>query len=132
AALTVAYLLWSNLFTYFFYHVWQSRAQANTDWQRRRFVSLAQSICFNILGFAYIYRFFLKDEFVWKFADSALFYKDAILSLIFSSMNLFGGGSTVAEPQTILGLAAVASQAMSTFIFLTLILANTQINKETT
>ena len=94
------------------------------------FVSLIQSITFNVYGFSYLYRFFFQEDFTWKFAESLTFYRESILSFAFSALSLFGSGSTVAEPTTLTGLIVMSVQTVSTFIFLTLILSNTQINKE--
>lgn len=130
AAIITVYLLWGNVFTYFYYHVWDARHSNDISWQRRRFTSLFQSIGFHVFGFAYLYRYFALSHFKWEFAvDGTMFGKD-ILSLMFSCLNLFGSGSTVAAPTTLMGLFLLTSQIVMTFIFLTLILSNTQINKE--
>lgn len=130
ATFLCAYLLWSNLFTYFYYHVWDTRFHSNADWQRRRFVSLIQSIAYNIFGFAFLYRFQFQTEFSWKFADSIVPLRESFLPLAMSSLSLFGSTSSVAEPISLAGLTVLSIQSLSTLIFLTIILGNTQIQKE--
>ena len=128
--LIACYLLWSNVFTYFYYHVWDNRQSNSISWQRRRFVSLFQSIAFNVFGFAYLFRFFGFNDFKWELSvESTLFGKD-VLSILYSSLNLFGSGSTIASPLNLNGVILLTIQIIITFIFLTLILTNTQINKE--
>ncbi len=124
------YLLWSNVFTYFYYHVWENRQSNDLNWQRRRFVSLIQSIAFHVFGFAYIYRFTGFTLFNWKIAGTGA-SGQSFQSLAFSILNLFGSGSSVAEPHSAGGVLILICQTTITFIFLTLILANTPINKET-
>lgn len=125
-----SYLIWSNVFTYFYYHIWENRQSNDLNWQRRRFISLFQSIAFNVFGFGYLYRFFGQFDFNWVDFLGNNTLKEDILSFTFSCLNLFGAGSSVASPKTFQGIIFLTSQTIITFIFLTLILSNTQINKE--
>ncbi|MBL7665825.1 MAG: hypothetical protein JNM93_11880 [Bacteriovoracaceae bacterium] len=128
AFILTAYLLWSNVFTYFFYHVWENRHLNDVNWQRRRFISLFQSISFNVFGFAYLYRFFAKPDLKWL--ENLPENMEGPLSLMFSCLNLFGAGSILVTPQTFQGVILLTIQTIITFIFITLILSNTQINKD--
>ncbi len=55
AVLFVAYMIGTNLFVYFYHHVWRAPYDGSDENRRRRFVNLVQSFAYNLMAFAYLY-----------------------------------------------------------------------------
>ncbi len=58
-----AYLLFFNLFTYFYHHVWTPKDSPDLISSRRRYLSYLQAFAFNLFAFSYLY----SDPFVAQF-----------------------------------------------------------------
>lgn len=115
------YLIYSNLYTYFYYHVWSKEAMNTEDFEidriRRRFVTLMLSIGFSNLCFAYLYRFVYLNDFDWS---------DKIplntKSLWFSFANSLTANYEYVKPINESGVEITLTQLIVSFIFLTIIL----------
>lgn len=119
----VWYLLISNLYTYFYYHIWQNDTandQYNTPERiRRRFINLLLSIGFSNICFAYLYRFTYLLDFEWSEKVPLL-----TKSLWFSFANSLTANYEYVKPITKSGVELTLTQLIISFIFLTMILGN--------
>ena len=116
------YLLLTNIYTYFYYHIWKEESlnpdNFSIDRARRRFISLLLSIGFSNLCFAYLYRLPYLSEFKWS-NDIPLNMK----SIWFSYANSITADYEYVKPATELGINLTITQLIISFIFLTIILA---------
>ncbi|MBW3518060.1 hypothetical protein [Flavobacterium sp. NKUCC04_CG] len=119
----VWYLLYSNLYTYFYYHIWHNDTannQFNTPERiRRRFINLLTSIGFSNLCFAYLYRLPYLSEFEWS--EKIPLTTKAIW---FSFANSLTANYEFVKPITKIGVELTITQLLISFIFLTMILGN--------
>lgn len=117
------YLLYSNLYTYFYYHIWNNDTandQYNTPERiRRRFINLITSIGFSNLCFAFLYRFPYLNEFTWS--EKIPLSTKAIW---FSFANSLTASYEYVKPISKTGVDITISQLIISFIFLTMILGN--------
>ena len=115
------YLIISNLYTYFYYHVWKEESlnpdNFSIDRVRRRFITLMISIGFSNLCFAYLFRLPYVSDFKWS-NDLPLNIK----SLWFSYANSITASYEYVKPITETGINLTISQLIISFIFLTIIL----------
>lgn len=119
----VVYLLFYNLYTYFYFHFWDSRLYASdrtvTEKKlKRRFINLIGAFVFSILCFAYLYRFPFSTNFEFMVP-----FHLTINSLIFSVANSFFVDSNFIETKSLMGEVLVSMQYVSSFIFLSIILS---------
>lgn len=117
----VIYLLFMNLFTYFYYHVWNQSGIFDIDRMRRRFLALMLSFVFSIFCFTYLTEVAFFNEFVWP--ENL----DSYTALKNSFNNTFALGSI--EPTSTLGEFINYAQKIHSFIFLSIILT-TSVPKE--
>lgn len=117
------YLLYSNLYTYFYYHIWfddTANDQHNTpERNRRRFINLLTSIGFSNLCFAFLYRLPYLNEFEWS-KKIPLTTK----SIWFSCANSLTASYEFVKPISKQGVDLTIIQLVISFIFLTMILGN--------
>ncbi len=117
----VWYLIISNIYTYFYYHVWKAESlnpdNYTIDRVRRRFITLLLSIGFSNLCFAYLFRLPYVTDFKWS-NDLALNIK----SLWFSYANSITADYEYVKPITEVGINLTITQIIISFIFLTIIL----------
>ncbi|MFC4387838.1 hypothetical protein ACFOZ1_08440 [Gracilibacillus marinus] len=118
----IFYLLFYNLFTYFYHHLWSEvaiRDQYLTLHRvRRRFIALFLSIIYMIITYSYLYKVVFSENFIWS--NNLIDSKKAIL---FSISNSFAGTYQELIPLNDLGEMIKVSQTIMMFIFITLILA---------
>lgn len=121
--IVVWYLLFSNLYTYFYYHIWindTANDQHNTPERiRRRFLNLLTSIGFSNLCFAFLYRFPYLGDFEWS-EKLPLTTK----ALWFSFANSLTASYEFVKPITKDGVNLTIMQLIISFVFLTMILGN--------
>lgn len=116
------YLCFTNIFTYFYYHVWDVTSGLDIDSRRRRFVNLFLSLLFNISVFALIY----KDVGVQLKISGDFGY--LLLSLANNFMLSFEGIYSQADQDWTYKFIAM-THALTSFGFLTIILSNTVIGE---
>lgn len=116
------YLLIMNLYTYFFYHVWDENSliddRITPTRIKRRFFNIIISILYTIVGFAYLYYIPYFHEYSWRFEQPTFKH-----SLIFSISNSLTAGYNVVEPASFTGFLVATIQLTMMFIFLTVIIA---------
>lgn len=117
----VWYLIYSNLYTYFYYHIWVKESlnpdNYSIDRVRRRFLTLMLSIGFSNLCFAYLVRMPYMSDFTWS-NDSPTNLK----SIWFSFANSLTAEYEYVLPNTQNGLDITITQLIISFVFLTIIL----------
>lgn len=116
----VGYLLFFNGFTYFYHHVWSHRGTPRPNELhriRRRFISLLLAVAFSVVVFAYLYAIPFSSEF-------HLVINGALGSLVYSIATTFFAGSGFAEPLSTAANIITLAQQFNSFIFITIILAN--------
>lgn len=122
ATILVWYLLGSNLYTYFYHHVWtDDLAKGNFTFERikRRFFNLMQALFYNVFGFAYLFALPYQENFNWS--NNILKVKDAIGLSLANSMTVdYKSITAISE----VGHNLLLIETLASFIFLTIILSN--------
>lgn len=117
----VWYLLLTNIYTYFYYHIWTEEA-LNTenfaiDRIRRRFINLMLAVGYSDLCFAYLYKLPYVKELQWQ-DNSVTFLKSIWYSISNSLAANYEGVSASSD----FGNSIAMTQLIITFIFVTIIL----------
>ncbi len=112
------YLIISNIFTYFYYHVWVPPFQVNNDSKRRRFINLVISFIFSNICFAILY-----SEFYFEFYELKLGHHKELSSLLMSSYNSILGNYEVMKPKNDYGYFVSLLQLGISFVFLSIVLS---------
>jgi hypothetical protein len=117
----VWYLIITNLYTYFFHHIWTDEAldtsHFTADRIRRRFINLLLAIAYSDLSFAFLYRHPYINDFTWTSQPSSLH------ALWFSISNSFAANYSVVVPSSGTGNSITMIQLVITFIFVTIIIS---------
>lgn len=117
----VWYLLITNIYSYFYYHIWSDEALNTENFQkdriRRRFLNLMIAVGYSNLCFAYLYKFPYNKYFSWS--DNAITFLKASW---FSLSNSFGGNYDAVKPISDFSYSVSMIQLITTFIFITIIL----------
>lgn len=112
----VIYLITTNLYTYFYYHVWDKESENlesfTIDRLRNRFKNLIQAFCFSIFSFAYLYQIPFAEHYKWPSNLSSFFQ-----SVLFSSANSLTANYDGIVPNDIIGNYISISQILITFVF---------------
>lgn len=120
--LVVWYLVFTNVYTYFYYHIWDkniNKSEFDFDRIKRRFLNLGISIAFNVFTFAYLFAQPFSNNFKWNNGFSN--FQDSVLYSLASSF------TTSYEPVvtiTTIGQRLTLLETAISFIFLTIILSN--------
>lgn len=116
------YLLLTNVYTYFYYHIWTDEAlnteNFNMDRIRRRFVTLILAVGYSDLCFAYLYKVPFKHNLEWS-GDLTTFTKSAW----FSISNSLAANYDAVKPLTDFGYNVSMTQLVITFVFVSIILS---------
>lgn len=117
------YLIASNIYTYFYYHIWtKDLEKGNFDIVRikRRFLNLMLAVFFNGFCFAYFFAVPFLSNFSWPENVSPIKH-----SILFSFSNSITANYDIVKPITEIGNSLLIIETFITFIFLTIILSNT-------
>ncbi len=125
ASAVVSYLLFFNVFSYFYYHGWGSEHEpfklprnAALQRDRRRLVSFLLAFSFSFLGFAYLYAVQLPHRLEWPTEPNSL---DAIYLSISNSFTLTYSGF---QPCDQLARGVMLLQVLNVFVFLSVLIGN--------
>lgn len=114
----IIYFVVFNIFTYFYYHIWNtSFSNTSVIRDRRRFINTIQAIFYNVFGFTYLYAVPFSGYFNWDDKVSKI-----VSALNLSVSNTFLGSANV-TPNGEIGIVIMLSQYFSTFILITIILS---------
>lgn len=118
----VWYLLFTNLYTYFYYHVWSNNIQKgkhfDVDRIKRRFLNLMCAITFHFIGFAYLFNVPYKSDFTWSNGIA-----NGEHALLYSISNSFTRSYDVIAPHNSFGNNVAMIEVISAFVFLTIIVS---------
>lgn len=114
-----AYLIWTNLFTYFYYHVWDVKGEFHKDRSRRRFVNLILAVAFSNVAFAFLYDVGFAENFIVSEG-----FNGEISYLLFSTYNSLFADYEFINPINNIGSIISATQLSITFVFASIILSN--------
>lgn len=117
----VWYLIFTNIYTYFYYHVWDKdslHTDLKIDRVRRRFLNLLLSVGFSNFCFAYLYRFSYYDHFKWIGKS-----EHSLSAVWFSMANSLTSNYEFVVPKTQFGNELALMQLFLSFMFFTIILA---------
>jgi hypothetical protein len=119
----VWYLLLTNIYSYFYYHIWTDEALNTDDFAkdriRRRFINLLLAVGYSDLCFAYLYKIPYSSNFEWS-DNSTTFLK----SIWYSISNSLAANYEDVKPLTDFANTISMTQLVITFIFITIILGN--------
>lgn len=117
----ISYLLFSNLFTYFYYHVWGSRNSQRTDRDtlNRKFLNTLIAISYYLFAYAYIYQIHFPDMISW--ANGTV---DFVNAIYLSAANAFTLTYDGFAPKTQFIRIIFLSELITTFVFFTIIVTN--------
>lgn len=120
--ITVWYLIVTNLYTYFIYHVWHKDALKTEnfviDRSKRRFLNLMLAIVFSVFCFGYLINVPYINAFTW--GDNPATFVHA---LSFSFSNSLAANYNVVAPSTDEGNMICNLELLITFFFVTIILS---------
>lgn len=111
-SILIYYLLFFNLFTYFYYHAWNPTEVKDFNHERRRFLNLFSAFFFNTVGFAYLYGVVYASGAVINPEFTAISG-----SLLYSVSNAFTGSFTGFVPSSFASQTLSVIQLLMTFIF---------------
>lgn len=124
------YLISSNVFTYFYYHIWGSKHAQHDDLdsQRRRFLNFLLAITFYILCYAHLYQHHYTHYIIWP--DELVDTTNAIYLSVANAFTLTYGGFA---PKEQIARVLFMTELINTFLFFTIIVSNSipSINKST-
>lgn len=129
--IVVWYLLFANLYTYFYYHTWSSEIlndpYFDTARIKRRFLNLLLAIFYSVFGFAYLYNIPYSTEFMWASKTPNFLH-----SLWYSLSNSLTASYDQVKPITDVGNSISMIQLIIVFIFVTIIISDSipQINSD--
>jgi hypothetical protein len=117
----VWYLLITNLYSYFYYHIWTDEALNTEGFEmdriRRRFINLILAVGYSNLCFAYLYKIAYVSNFEWS-DKTPTFLK----SIWFSVSNSLAANYEAVKPLNDFSNSVSMTQLVITFIFITIIL----------
>lgn len=113
----VAYLIWTNLFTYFYYHVWTTFKLNDTERNQRRFINLILAFAFSNVCFAYLYS--LPFSTFFKVNSG---FEGRLSYFLFSSYNSLFSDYNFIAPIDMTGSILTLIQLSITFIFVSIVL----------
>ncbi len=116
----VSYFLWTNLFTYFYYHVWTTSKIEETERNQRRFVNLILAFAFSNVCFAYLYSLPFKTSF-----QITQGFEGRFSFLLYSSYNSLFSNYNFITASDMTGSVITVIQLTVTFIFASIILSKT-------
>ncbi len=114
---SVVYLLIMNLFTYFYYHIWNP-SQVNKDRIRRRFITFCCALIFNILCFNYLFYKGFSAQIEWSGIVNSGFREIFLYSL--ANTFMLSAQISVANQ---FGYYLQIAQQLASFVFLVIILS---------
>ena len=129
--IAVWYLLFANLYTYFYYHTWSSEIlndrYFDTTRIKRRLLNLLLAIFYSVFGFAYLYYIPYSTEFIWAGKTPNFLH-----SLWYSLSNSLTASYDQVRPITDVGNSISMIQLIIMFIFVTIIIGGSipQINSD--
>lgn len=117
------YLLIMNVFTYFYYHIWENKKTKRLD-SKKRFVNFILAIIYSSLSFMVLY----KNYYISDFETNNIFISNTVKAFSLSFGSFFNINNIY--PITSKGYLIFTINCIINFIFLAFILSNTNISCE--
>lgn len=122
----IYYLIYSNLFVYFYYHTWGSKYTQRNDKDalRKNFINYLMAIAFYLCSYAYLYQFHYADM-IWidvQYLD--IKYLDYINAIYLSVSTAFTLTYNGFQPLTQEIRNVFLTELINTFLFFTIIISN--------
>ncbi len=117
----IFYLIYSNLFVYFYYHVWGSKFKQRQDRAtlNRKFLNYLLAITFYLACYAYLYQIHYQKVIEWP--NNIIDSTNAIYLSITTALTLtYAGFNPLTQEARVLFM----SELINTFLFLTIIVSN--------
>lgn len=119
----VWYLLLSNVYTYFYYHLWCDDALLERNQTihrvRRRFINLFVSVLFMMLCYVYLYSIMIPKHFSLENPES----NNIMISFIYAIAQSFAVDYEGMKSITNIGATIEITQVLNMFIFISILLA---------
>ncbi len=123
----VLYLIGTNFFTFFYYHVWNDPYDPTDDGYRSRFMMLMTSIAFNAACFAFLY----DVPFSAHFTTVEAFSHTGASVLMSIARTVFVDTAPM-MPITAIGYVLTLGQTVLMFMFISVILSASLVKRTTT
>lgn len=122
AKYVIYYLLFSNVFTYFYYQVWGNGYASRSDREtlNRKFLNTIIAVAYYLLCYAYLYQYHFYSMIEWLNAPSVL--ESIYLSISTAFTLTYSGFSPKGKDIAI--YMVFLSEILTTFFFLTVIISN--------
>ena len=117
--LIIWYMLLMNIFTYFYYHLWENK-KINRESSKKRFINFILSIVYSSLSFMLLYKNYYANDFEFENKGTS----DTIKAFSLSFGTFFNSNNF--SPTTDRGYIIFTINCIINFIFLTFILANNE------
>ena len=114
----VSYLIWTNLFTYLYYHVWTTSKIEEAERNHRRFVNLILAFAYSNVSFAYLYSIPFNSSFSINSG-----FEGRFSFLLYSSYNSLFSDYNFIRVTDLTGSVITVIQLTITFIFASIILS---------
>lgn len=117
----IYYLLFSNLFTYFYYHVWGSKFEQRVDRDKlnRKFLNSLIAITYYLLCYAYLFEIHYSKMIGWP--ESVIDTTNAIFLSVANAFTLtYGDFSPLTQNIRVVFM----SELINTFLFFSIIITN--------
>ncbi len=117
----IYYLIFSNLFTYFYYHVWGSRYSQRVDREtlNRKFLNSLLAIAYYLFCYAYLYEIHYRDLIVWP--EGVVDFTNSMYLSIANAFTLTYGDFSPKDKDI---RFVFVSELVNTFLFFTVIINN--------
>ena len=115
----VIYLIISNIFTYFYYHIWEKKEGVCRERDQRRFISLILSILYSNICFGYLYKVSISNF------EPFLNNIPINLKTIYASFMTSFGSTLISRTEN--GFLLIFLNVIINMLFIVIILSNTNI-----
>ncbi|MBU3015661.1 hypothetical protein KO488_12900 [Poseidonibacter lekithochrous] len=122
----IFYLLYSNLFVYFYYHTWGSKYKQRVDdiAIKKNFINYMLAIAFYLFCYAYLYKCHYSEMILINDTYFDILLLDNLTSIYLSVSTAFTLTYSGIQPLTQEIRILFLSEVINTFIFLTIIITN--------
>lgn len=113
----IFYLIFFNVFTYFYHHVWKPSSNQSPVKARRRFVTAAMAVLYSILCYAYLYDVVFPHEFGWPQGRTVI---EPLYFSLATSLTVTFGDVTLKRP---IARVLCCTQLINMFVFVATVLS---------
>jgi len=126
AKLIIYYLIYSNLFVYFYYHTWGSKYKQRNDREalKKNFLNYLMAIGFYLFSYAYLYKFHYNNMIMIDRNLLDITVMDSINAIYLSISTAFTLTFSGFQPLTQEIRVVFLSELINTFLFFTIIVSN--------